>query len=121
MREREVVLARKLAGRFHLSVPERAELTDGRVRGSAFIAAVGEILAEAGWFPRGWGLDRPFDGMVIESTDRGLVLHEQRELGVGRYSDVRSRTADSLDGAVRAFVAATFGGNIDGVGLSWEE
>lgn len=120
MSEREVVLARKLAERLHLSVPERAELPDGRVRGSAFIAAVGEILAEAGRFPRGWGLDRPFDGLVIESTDHGLVLHEQREAGVGRYSDVRSRSTDSLDSAVRAFVAATFGSNIDGIGFSWE-
>ena len=121
MSEREAVLARKLAERFHLSVPERAELANGRVRGSAFIAAVGEILDEAGRFPRGWRLDGPFDGLVIESTDHGLVLHEQREVGVGRYSAVRSRTTDSLDSAVHAFVAATFGGNIDGVGFSWEE
>jgi hypothetical protein len=121
MSDREAVLARKLAERFHLNVPERSELLGGTMRGSAFVAAVGEILVETGMFPRGWRPDRPFDGVIIESSDHGLVLHEQHEVGVMRYSGVASRMADSLESAVRAFVAGTFGDNIDGIGLAWEE
>lgn len=117
---REAALARKLAETFHLSVLERRELRGGKLSASAFVAAVGDILAETGWFPRDWRPDQPFDGVILEADDHGFVVHERHEVGVGRFSDVTSAAADSLDDAVRTFVARTFGNDIDGVGLRWD-
>lgn len=119
--EREAVLARKLAESLRLSVAERSELTGGRMRGSAFVAAVGQILIETGQFPSDRRLDRPFDGMVIEARDHGLLLHERHEIGVMRYSDLESRPADSLESAVRSFVECTYGDDIDGIVLDWDQ
>lgn len=119
MPDRETELARKLAETFHLSVRERADLSDGRMPGSALVAAVGECLAECGWFPRDWRPDRPYDGVIIEARDGGFILHEKKEIGMATYSEVRSVPVRSLADAVRTSVANMFGDDIDGVPIDW--
>ena len=117
MSERRVQLARKLAETWHLSVSERAELPGGSIRLSDLVSAVGEILAESGWYPADWRPDQPYDGILIEARADGFVLHEKREIGVQRYSPVSSKPASSLAAAVHA--AIEFAGEIDGIGIDW--
>ena len=119
MSDREAELTRKLVDTFHLSVPERADLPGGRVRWSVFVCAVNESLAESGWFPKEWRPDQPYDGVIIEARVDGLILHERREIGMARFSEVRSEPANTLDDAVRALVATMFGDDIDGVRIDW--
>ena len=119
MSDREAELARKLADTFHLSVSERANLPGGRVRWSVLVSAVGESLAESGWFPKDWRPNQPYNGVIIEARADGFVLHERREIGMARFSEVRSVPASSLDDAVRTLVAAMFGDDIDGVRIDW--
>ncbi len=119
MSDREAELTRKLADTFHLSVPERADLPGGRVRWSVLVSAVGESLAESGWFPKDWRPDQPYDGVIIEARADGFMLHERREIGMARFSEVRSVPANSLDDAVRTLVATMFGDDIDGARIDW--
>ncbi len=116
---REAELTRKLAETFHLSVPERASLPGGQVRWSVLVRAVGEILAESGWFPEGWRPDQLYDGIIIEAQANGLTLHEKDEIGVSRFSEVRTVRAASLDDAVRTLVQRMFGRDIDGIQIDW--
>ena len=119
MFDREAELTRKLADTFHLSVPERADLPDGRVRWSVLVSAVSESLAEFGWFPKDWRPDQPHNGVIIEARADGFMLHERKEIGMASYSDVRSGPANSFDDAVRTLVVTMFGDDIDGVRIDW--
>lgn len=121
MIDREAELARKLANTFHISVSERADLPNGRVRGSVLVAAVGECLDEFGWFPKDWRPDQPYSGLIIEARADGLILHEKNEIGMARFSEAQTVPADSLTDAVRTFFASMFGDNIDGVEIDWTE
>ena len=115
--DREAELARTLADTWHLNVAERADLPAGGLRGSALVRAVGESLAETGWFPKGWQRDQPYDGVLIEARAYRFMLHERRGIGVAGVSEVRSTPAKSLDDAVRTLVATMFGDDIDGVSI----
>lgn len=119
MFDREAELTRKLADTFHLSVPERADLPDGRVRWSVLVSAVSESLAESGWFPKDWRPDQPYNGVIIEARADGFMLHERREIGIASFSEVRSVPANSFDDAVRTLVVTMFGDDIDGVRIDW--
>ncbi len=117
--DREAELTRKLVDTFHLSVPERADLPGGRVRWSVLVCAVGESLAEFGWFPNDWRPDQAYDGVIIEARSDGFMLHERSEIGMAKFSEVQSAPAISLDDAVRTLVATMFGDDIDGVRIDW--
>lgn len=117
--DREAKLIRELVETCHLGSAERAELPGGRVRWTVLVRAVGKCLAETGWFPRGWRPDQTFDGVIIEARDDDYVLHEQKEIGVARYSDVQSARTTSLEHAARTAIAANFGDDIDGVQIDW--
>ena len=83
------------------------------------VRAVGEILAESGWFPKDWRPDQLYDGIIIEAQANGLTLHEKNEIGVSRFSEVRTVQAGSLDDAVRTLVQKMFGRDIDGIQIDW--
>jgi len=119
MSDREAELTRKLADTFHLRVPERADLPDGRVRWSLLVSAVSKSLAESRWFPKDWRPDQRYNGVIIEARADGFMLHERRESGMASFSEVRSVPAISLDDAVRTRVVTMFGDDIDGVRIDW--
>lgn len=119
MPDREAELTRKLAETFHLGAGERQALPGGRVRGSCLVAAVGDCLAESGWYPRTWRPDQPYDGMIIEARPDGFRLHEKRESGMARYAGAPPRPAESLADAVRTLVTRMFGDAIDGIPIDW--
>ncbi len=83
------------------------------------VRAVGDTLAESGWFPKDWRPDQPYNGVVIEARADGFMLHERKEIGMASYSDVRSGAANSLDDAVRSLVATMSVDDIDEVRIDW--
>ncbi len=117
--DREAELTRKLADTFHLSVPERADLPDGRVRWSVLVSAVSKSIAESRWFPKDWRPDQRYNGVIIEARADGFMLHERSEIGMASFSEVRSVPAISLDDAVRTPVVTMFGDDIEGVRIDW--
>ncbi len=66
-------LARKLIETYHLNVPERAALPDGKMPFTALVSAAGSV--------------------VIEMRPDGYWLHEQHEIGVPRCSTRKIRTS----------------------------
>ena len=114
-------LCAKLLTKLHLSVPERQALPAGRARFSVVREVVAETLRETGWFPyplnpaRGIG-----DGALIEARGEDFYVHEQHEVGVGRYSAIRATRAPNLERAIRAYIEASRGSPIDGVPIDWE-
>ena len=112
-------LARKLIETYHLSVPERAALPDGRMPASALVSAAGDILSEFKWLPSSSRADAPFHGVVIEARSDGYWLHEQHEIGVQRFSPRKSWRVASLEEAVRCRVHSV-GKDIDGVPIDWD-
>jgi len=94
-------------------------LPDGKMPFTALVSAAGDILSEFKWLPRSGRPDGPFHGVVIEMRPDGYWLHEQHEIGVGRFSPVKSWHVASLEEAVR-FRVRFLGNDIDGVPVDWE-
>ena len=118
--DNEVSLARKLAETFHLNVDERQQLPNGEVRLSAIVVAVDASLKEIPFFPPRFRPGEGFTGIVLERRDDGSIwMHEQHEVGVGRYSDVLSQRARSLADAVQRYLVPLGGTSIDGVHINW--
>lgn len=121
MEQNEQDLCRKLLAEHHLSVPERRALPEGRARFSVLVAAVQEALSHTGWFPVQLTPGRDIgEGAVLELREDGLWVHEQHEVGVMRYSAIRSFRVTGVAEAVRAYVEANGGGPIDGVAIDWQ-
>ena len=112
-------LARKLIETCHLNVPQRAALPNGQMPFSALVSAAGDILLEFKWLPRNSRADGPFHDVVIEMRSDGYWLHEQHEIGVQRFSPVKSWRVASLEEAVRCRVRS-LGDDIDGVPVDWK-
>jgi hypothetical protein len=117
----EAALARKLAERWQLNVPERRSLPDSGLSASALVSAIHEILAEASCYPRDWRPDEAsYDGALIKSTQHGFEIHERHEIGVGRFSPAQVQHVATLEQAVLAFLKATFEeDNMDGIRIDW--
>ncbi len=114
-------LARKLIETYHLNVPERAALPDGKMPFTALVSAAGDILSEFTWLPRSGRPDGPFLDVVVEMRPDGYWLHEQQEIGVQRFSPVKSWQVASLEEAVRLRVCALGGNGVGGVPVDWEK
>jgi len=117
----ESTLARKLAEKWHLNVPERRSLPVGGLSASAFVGAIGDILKASPWYPAEWPRDEPaYDGAVITPNEHGFTIHERHEIGIMRFSDATIRQVATLEEAVRAFLKATFKlREIDGIPIDW--
>lgn len=116
----ESALAKKLAEKFHLSVPERRCLPSSGMSSSALVSAIQEILVESSWFPRDWRPDQQYAGIVIQATEDGYLIHERQESSVGRTAKVRTAMAPTLEEAVREFLRATFRADaIDEIPIDW--
>lgn len=118
----ELDLAEELLRQFHLNVPDRRLLVDGRVRLSTLVAAAARYLDETHTLPEGWRAPMPYDGVVIERRGDDYWLHERHEIGMLRYSRVKTRKASDLTEAVRYHVQR-FGedGQLDGVPIDFDK
>ncbi len=120
MDQSEKELCHKLLATRHLSVAERQALPNGRARFSVLVVAVRQALSESNWFPFALEPDRDIgDGVVLESRDGEFWVHEQHEVGVMRFSPIRSFVVSDVSDAVRAYVDANGGAPIDGVEIDW--
>ena len=120
--DNEFALAEKLLRTFHLNVPERASLTDGRMRFSVLVAAAERYLASGRCLPEGWTPDSEYDGVVIELRDGVYWMHDRAEIGVMRFSPLRSERADDLREVVRCYLKRFGdGAGLDGVPIAWGE
>jgi len=113
--ERERELASKLLQTLQLSVSERAELSDGRMRMSALITAARSDLARSRYLPSRLRPDDNYDGVVLELRDEVYWIHERHESGVNRFGRTTSRRANDVREAVRAYVRVHGRSAIDGV------
>ena len=113
-------LSLKLLETLHLNVPERQELPSAGVPFSEMIAGVEEQLAVRGWFPVRVLPGKDFgEGATIELRDKEIWVHEQHEIGVGRFSEIESRRVSSVRVAIKNLIKAAGGSPIDGVRVDW--
>lgn len=118
----ECDLAEKLLRTLHLSVPERATLSGGRMRFSTLVAAAERYLASGHCLPEGWTPESEFDGVVIELRGDGYWLHERFEFSMNRFSPLQSHRAESLREAVRYYLTRFGNGaGLDGIPIAWDE
>lgn len=114
-------LALKLLETLHLSVPERRTIPASGIPFSALVAAVSGRLNAVSWFPAAIDPGRGIgDGARIERRGSELWVHEQHEIGIGRFGPIRSERVSSMSEAVRRYVAANHGSPIDGVKIDWD-
>jgi hypothetical protein len=119
----ECALAEKLLRTFHLSVPERATFSGGRMRLSTLVTAAERYLASGRCLPEGWTPESEFDGVVIELRGDGYWLHERAEVAIMRFSPLFSERADNLREAVRYYLNYYIQcvGGLDGIPIAWDE
>ena len=118
--ENESELARKLVEDWHLNVRDRKLIPTEGIAASTLIAAIRDIIAEESRYPKDWSPDSFFDGILIVPSEQGFILHECRETGVGRYTYVGESRVDTLEEAVKRFVAAVLSPDqIDGIAIDW--
>ena len=117
----ELELARKLASKWQLNVPERNSLPTAGLAASMLVQAISEILADSSCYPSDWSPDvAHYDGVVITTTATGYRTHARHEIGYQRFSDAVVDDVDTLTDAVRAFVSHVFSlDNIDGIPIDW--
>ena len=113
-------LGRKLLTTFHLSVPEGQTLPSAGMPFSVLAAVVAADLAATGWFPEPMTPGEDFGGGArLEARGGEVWVHEQHEIGVSRYSPVRSYQAGSVEEAVRRYIRANGGSPMDGIWIDW--
>jgi hypothetical protein len=118
--ERHQQICRKLLDTLHITAEDRRELRGERILFSALVATARVALDELSFLPAFLRPDHEFEGVVIEQrSDNTYVVHECHEIGVGRYSPVKSRVAKDLHDALRAYVRANGGTAIDGVPINF--
>ena len=117
----EAALARKLAEKHSLNVPERRSLQSSGISASALVAAIREILQESPWYPPEWPRDeQQYHGTVITPTPDGFRLQTCCESGVCRFSLLRVHNVATLEEAVRDFLTTyDRSDNIDGIPIDW--
>jgi hypothetical protein len=119
--ERQLQIRRKLLETLHITAEERAELGGQRIPFGELVATAQAALDELQFLPPSLRPDQEFEGVVIEKRDNEYLVHECHEVGVGRYSPIKSRVAKDLRDALRAYVRASGGTAIDGVAINYAE
>jgi hypothetical protein len=87
---------------------------------SAIVAAVEQSLHEIPFFPPHVRPGEGYDIVIERRADGSLWIHEQHEVGVGRFSPVRTTRAGSVADATRAHISRMGPASIDGVPIDWE-
>jgi hypothetical protein len=117
--ERHLQICRKLLDTLHITPEERRELGGERILFSALVNSAQVALDEVHYLPSTLRPDSEFEGIVIEQRDKTYLVYECHELGIGRYSPIKSRVAKDLHDALRAYVRANGGTAIDGVPINF--
>jgi hypothetical protein len=113
-------LCLKLLETLHLNVPERRSLPDKGAPFREMVAGVEQRLVRDHWFPIQL---RPGmiigQGATIELRAGKIWVHEQWEVGVSVFSEIRSYRVRSVSEAVRKLINAGGGPPLDGISVDW--
>jgi hypothetical protein len=113
-------LIRKLVVDWHLNVPERKELSGGKAKVSLILAAIEEIVKDAGCYPATWQLEDDFSGAWIQrQADGSCIVYFKAEYAMCRTTVVRKVTCESPHAAAEMLLREEYGDEIDGVPLDW--
>jgi hypothetical protein len=110
----------KLLETVHLNVPERQSLPKKGAPFSEMVAGVQRWLDRDHWFPirliPGTIIGQ---GATIEFRDGEYLVHEQGEIGVNRFSKIRSYPVRSVSEAVKILIRVVGGPPLDGIAVDW--
>jgi hypothetical protein len=110
----------KLLETLHLNVSERRRLPNGDAPFSEMIAGVEQRLIRDHWFPIQLTPETIIgQGATIELRDGKIWVHEQHEIGVSVFSEIRSFRVRSVSEALRILIRAVGGPPLDGVTVDW--
>jgi len=110
----------RLLETLHLNVPERQNLPNSGAPFSEMVAGVEQRLLRDHWFPIQLNPGTIIgQGATIELRDGRIWMHEQAEIGVSRFSEIRSYPVSSVSEAVRTLINAIGGPPLDGVMVDW--
>jgi hypothetical protein len=110
----------RLLETLHLNVPERQRLPTEGAPFSEMVAGVEQRLARDHWFPIQLTAGTIIgQGATIELRAESIWVHEQGEIGVSRFSEIRSYPVGSVNEAVRILIRAVGGSPLDGVTVDW--
>jgi hypothetical protein len=113
-------LTKKFAEDFHLNVPKRKHLGNGKIIGSDLVRAIVGIVEECGKYPKNWKVDDPFDGGLIEKVDaRTYQVTWKAEVGVSRYKVLSVDKYANSDDAAKTVAKKLFGASFDGISIEW--
>jgi hypothetical protein len=113
-------LTKKIAEDFHLNVPERKRLDNGKIIGSDLVRAIVDIVEECGRYPKNWKMDDPFNGGLIEKVDaRSYQVTWKAEVGVSRYEVLSVDKYASPEDAAKIVAKKLFGVSFDGISIEW--
>ena len=115
-------LLRKLIVTGHLNVKERAELTPGFIRSSEIIDIITDELHSRLFFPTEAKPSQQgaavYEGVFLEKSGEGdYILHCQRGYAINPsvIAEQSTRKYYDIAKAIRAFIAAEYHSNIDGI------
>ena len=84
------------------------------------VAGVEQRLVHDHWFPIRLTPGKIIgQGATIELRDGKYLVHEQGEIGVGRFSEIRCYPVRSVGEAVRILIRAVGGPPLDGITVDW--
>jgi hypothetical protein len=115
-------LTKKFAEDFHLNVPDRKHLDDGKIAGSDLVRAIVAIVEESGKYPRNWKLNEPFDGGLIEKIDtQTYQVTWKAEVSVSQYKVMSVEKFTSPRDAAKLVAEQFFGFSYDGIPIDWSK
>jgi hypothetical protein len=116
----EQPLIEKLAATWHLDVPERRQLPEGRAKASLFLNAIEDELRGGGWYPAGVTPDDDFAGGLIEMTPSGRCrIHWKTQISFSQFEATESVEYASCREAATVLLRSLFGQEIDGIPIDW--
>jgi hypothetical protein len=116
----ETALVRMLVATWHLNVPERRALPEGKAKASLVLGFIELELRAHGWFPPTWRPEVEFNGGLIELRPDGTCrIHWKAEVSMARCETVAIEEHETVRDAVLAFARQSYGDDIDGVPIDW--
>jgi hypothetical protein len=87
---------------------------------SVLLQATEKMLKEHNFMPPKTRPDDFFTGVLIERRGGQVIVHERHEVGVMRLSPTVSTRFADIQSALRRFIEANGGDNVDGVDISFD-